>query len=297
MASTRLWFLPLLAATGLAASPSLANELVRFDDASRDFSTAIGRQVDGVFATDFAAAHLKGNAAQLLYITALAADTVCFYGRGDAFELAGSAMEPFLRQDEGDWCVPRAALSFRYTASTETSLPPKPYGATDVAACQWNWKTGGGLGLWTETCGLETGTWAVDYNDDASGFVLTVNGENAFTVVQAFPMDISGIEAVIPVLDKRGLLPSGGECVFAPVEGMPPQGTRHFFEIVPVGARKKAYDALPSDEVPEPPCGDYGMSASGVSYFFTDDAIPGLAIYVNLGQDGTMIEESSISKR
>jgi hypothetical protein len=31
-------------------------------------------------------------------------------------------------------------------------LPPMPDWQTDAARCAWEWREGGGIGLWTQTC-------------------------------------------------------------------------------------------------------------------------------------------------
>jgi hypothetical protein len=46
--------------------------------------------------------------------------------------------------------------------------------------------------------------------------------------------------------------------------------------------------------VPDPPCGEYGWSTHGIHYFISDLRQPELILYVNEGQDGTMIEPGSI---
>ena len=47
--------------------------------------------------------------------------------------------------------------------------------------------------------------------------------------------------------------------------------------------------------MPEPPCGDYGWSTHGVRYFMTDQRFPGRVVYVDIGQDGTMFDDPTIT--
>jgi hypothetical protein len=72
-----------------------------------------------------------------------------------------------------------------------------------------------------------------------------------------------------------------------------PDGRRHH-EIRPQGRRLAQLLATPADQVPDPPCGEYGASTHGVRYFVTDVRHPTRVLYVNLGQDGTQIAPSSI---
>ena len=65
-------------------------------------------------------------------------------------------------------------------------------------------------------------------------------------------------------------------------------------DIQPTGARKAAFDATPSDEVPEPPCGDYGWSTHGLRYFMTDIRHPDNVLYLNEGQDGMMFDPRTV---
>jgi hypothetical protein len=281
----------------LALTPDAgAVELIRFDEAGRDFATTLNRQVDARFDAAFAAMHLRADSMAGLTVTAVTGDSVCFYPPGRSFADDHPGMRAFYRPEENDWCVPRKVLAFHYEPGPAAIPAPKPYGATDTARCRWVWQTGGGFGLWTERCAFETGTWAVEYNAESQTFMLSVNGESPSVVMRAFPLTHGTIEGLLPALAAEGLIPDDGECVFAPAEGLAPKAGRTFFEIVPVGERRRAYEAQPADEVPEPACGDYGMSADGVSFFFTDAAIPGFAFYVNLGQDGTLIDETSIRK-
>ena len=51
----------------------------------------------------------------------------------------------------------------------------------------------------------------------------------------------------------------------------------------------------PEDEIPDPPCGDYGWSTHGVRYFITDVAHPDRVIYVDTGEDGLMFDDATVT--
>jgi len=180
--------------------------------------------------------------------------------------------------------------------------PPKPTHSTDAAHCSWVWQTGAGLGVWTEKCAFQTGLWQLKFDPADAGFSLFVDDDNSGLVLAAFakPAD-AGIAAILPELSKRGLIPDDDECIFRPASaatlatvGRAPK-TRAFFEIMPVGKRKAALDATPSDEVPDAPCGDAGWAPDGVSLFMTDATHPTGVVYMNLGQDGTMFDPSTVT--
>jgi hypothetical protein len=61
----------------------------------------------------------------------------------------------------------------------------------------------------------------------------------------------------------------------------------------------RLFDALPSSEIPEPPCGELGMTVDCAGYFMVHKMVhknfPERVIYVSLGHDGTMIDPGSIT--
>ena len=128
--------------------------------------------------------------------------------------------------------------------------------------------------------------------------MLTIDGEDPQVVLQVFkkPAD-QPIDAILPELVKRGYV-LATECVFAPADTSyipaAPAG-QTFCEVVPTGARQATFDAAPDDEVPDPPCGDYGMAPDGVQYFMTEAAHPDRVVFVSLGQDGTLFDPATLT--
>jgi hypothetical protein len=177
------------------------------------------------------------------------------------------------------------------------SQPTQPeQSLVDPAKCRWEWKKGGGIGVWAERCALDTGVWELQFQSDLPGFVLTVDGKTDQTVLQVFkkPAD-ADISAILPILRERGYIPDDEFCVFKPASIRPVPRTVALFDIRPIGARKAALDATPSDEVPEPPCGDYGWSTHGERYFMTDIGHPEIVVYINTGQDGMMFDPTTVT--
>jgi hypothetical protein len=185
--------------------------------------------------------------------------------------------------------------------------PPRPTTSTDPDHCRWIWWSGvlpmgGSIGVWTERCDLVTGRWELDYTATLPGFRLTIDDEEQAAVIQVFAKPAEAdISTILPELRRRGYIPDDDECVFRAAldETMmsvgPTPRTRAVFEIVPTGSRLAAHEATPDDEVPEPQCGEYGWSAEGVRYFLTDVAHSDRVIYVNIGQDGMMFDQSTIA--
>jgi len=187
-------------------------------------------------------------------------------------------------------CLPIFALPAR-------AQPPQPTeSAVDATKCQWEWKQGGGVGVWAERCALDTGVWELKFEESLLGFVLTVDGNAGETVLQLFkkPAD-ADISAILPDLRKRGTIPDDELCVFEPAAIRAAPRTIAFFDIQPTGDRKAAFDATPSDDVPEPPCGDYGWSTHGLRYFMTDIRHADSVLYLNEGQDGMMFDPRTVT--
>lgn len=193
-------------------------------------------------------------------------------------------------------CALAVALIAATALPAYAQQPPQPTGGTDPANCTWEWKSGGGIGVWAERCKLPTGLFELAFRPDLPGFVLTIDGKDETTVLQVFdkPAD-SPVSAILPKLRERGYIPNDLDCVFAPAAIRPAPRTLAFFEIVATGKRKAAFDATPKDEVPEPPCGEFGWSTHGVRYFLTDIARPDKVVYVNTGQDGMMFDPVTVT--
>lgn len=182
--------------------------------------------------------------------------------------------------------VPSAALA----------QPPMPATSSVPGACEWQWMTGAGIGIWAERCDLATGVWTPRFDESLPGFVLTIDGVAQDTILQAFEKPAeAAVDAILPALRARGHIPDDGDCVFEAAAIRPAPRTIAFYEIKPTGARLAAFEATPADEVPEPPCGDYGWGTHGVRYFMTDTRFPDRVLYVNTGQDGTMFDPASIT--
>jgi hypothetical protein len=199
-----------------------------------------------------------------------------------------------------------AAALLAATGATFAQAPPMPSDSTDPEKCIWEWKQdalpdGGSIGVWAERCRFDSRVWAPSFNPDLPGFELTIDGHPEFTVIQVFAKPAEAdVSAILPELRERGYIPDDDECIFEPASDATPQTigpaprTRAFYEIMPTGARLEAFEATPSDEVPDPPCGRYGWSTHGVRFFMTDLAYPIGVIYMDLGQDGALFDPATI---
>ena len=279
-----------------AATPAMAGMevLQRLDDPALFLASALGKQVNVRFSDEFVAKHFDKGDFDALVVSGLPDGKICFFGRDRGIDPADPRLADVARQEEGDICVTRGDASVRVTPQSVQDAPPVPFYSTDKQGCAWQWKTGRGIGLWTEDCKFETGNWKVDWNAAIDGFSLSVDGGEGFPVLRQFyKKPEQGPQAILPGLIEKGLVPDT-ECEFAPAQNRQAVPGWSFWEIVPVGQRKRDFDALPTDEVPAPPCGELGYAVDYVGFFMVQANHPDRVLHVNLGQDGTMIDPFSV---
>ena len=172
--------------------------------------------------------------------------------------------------------------------------PTLPDWRTD-AACEWVWTEGGGLGLWAERCPLSTGLWEATWSEEEGAFVQTIDGTPSGRLVKPVPFSgDTGWDGLRDALVAAGELGAEAPCAFEGAAIRPAPRTVGFVVLTPT-----APDALaPTEtgEVPEPLCGPYGVSTHGVRYFMTDLRIPGLAIFVEEGQERPMFDPMSVTR-
>jgi hypothetical protein len=171
--------------------------------------------------------------------------------------------------------------------------PTMPDWQTD-AACEWVWTEGGGLGLWAERCPLSTGLWEVAWSAEDGAFVQTIDGKPFSRLVKPFPLsEEASWEGLRAALVAAGDLEPDAPCAFEGAAIRPAPRTVGFVVLAPT-----APDALSPTEtgdVPDPVCGPYGVSTHGVRYFLTDLRIPGVAIFVEEGQERPMFAPMSLT--
>ncbi len=289
---TSFAFLSLLA---LASSSALAEErLIPSDDPSLDLRWALGKQVNVRFADSIVKGRLPRADYDGVVLSDLPDGKICFFDRPQGLDADAPGLSALARSAEGDVCAARTEVQVKVPEAGSGGIPAVPFYATDKKACTWQWKAGKGIGLWTEDCTFDTGRWNVVYDEANDWFALQVNGADPFPVLRQFRAP-GGMEGLLPELKSKGLVLDDAECVVAPSTDQPVPDGWSEWEVVPAGKRKEAYDASPADEVPEPPCGELGLAVDFIGFFMAAKDHPGRILYVNLGQDGTMIDLPSIT--
>lgn len=174
------------------------------------------------------------------------------------------------------------------STATAGAPPPDP-------SCERQALSAGPLRLEAWSCPLSTGRWHVRAEPALPGFALWVDATRRETVVHAVPRERGApLSSVIVTLARAGLVPAE-DCVFVRARGHEvPRGARAY-ELRPTGARLAALRATPPGDVPDPPCGEYGWSTHGVRWFVVDPQHPRWVVYVNAGQDGTLIDPATLA--
>lgn len=197
----------------------------------------------------------------------------------------------------------RAVLAITCIAATApvtglangSSVPTVPDWKTDAARCSWDWREGGGIGLWAETCDLNGNTWQVVWDKERMAFVTRHDNSDMGIAVQSFALPAEGanIAALGDTLVTAGDLDPDAACSWQTIALRPAPRTMAFFVLAPNDP--KAFAPSPSGEVRDPVCGPYGASTHGIRYFITDLRWPGHAIFVDEGQERPLFDPLSIT--
>ena len=278
------------------ATPGLADAtLVPATQALAELRAAYGKQIDVHFSDAFAKDRLAKPDVDGVIVYGLTADKLCLYGQGKGLEAAAPGLAAFASPDGGgDICVPLVDVTVRVAQHEPVDgASPVPFYATDKSACNWVWRQGKDIGLWTETCKFDTGLWGVTYDEKHDLFALRVNDGEPYTVLQQF-REAGGPQALLAMLKKQGLVLDDDQCQMALDKDQPAPVGWTAWQVVPTGKMKEEFDRKVQQEVPEPPCGKLGFDVDSVGFFMVRNDKPDRVLYANLGQDGTMIDLSSI---
>ena len=177
-------------------------------------------------------------------------------------------------------------------AVAEDALRPPVPDWQSYATCTWQWREGGGFGLWTERCEISTGLWEVAWHEERGAFVQVVGGEAFDVLVQPFAM--SDRDALRLRLLEAGGLGADAPCAFEAAALRPVPKTMAIRVLMPTV--ENAFAPTAEGDVPDPLCGPYGASTHGVRYFVEDLRWPGVAVFVEAGQERPMFEPMSLTR-
>lgn len=175
----------------------------------------------------------------------------------------------------------------------DATRPSPPDWQTDPA-CEWVISEGGGIAFWSERCTLSTGLWEITWSMDDGAFVQTVDGASFGIVVRPFPVPEKGSwDSIRQDLVASGDLDEDAPCAFEPAAIRPDFRSISF--VVLTATTPDALSPTGTGDVPEPLCGPYGTSTHGVRYFLTDLRLPGLAVFIDEGQERPMFDPTSVT--
>ncbi len=280
---------------------ALADEkIVRLDDPALELSGAVWKTMDVRFSESFAKDRLSSPDVDMLPVTELPEGKICFQdGPEDAIDPASAAFKDFVRADTGDFCVPRADVSARYTPVEQPAgAPPPPFYYIDKKNCRWTWVEGKDIGVWYELCSYEGAAVDAAFNDATGELQIKPKNseEEPYTILRQFRA-AGGPEALLPELRKKGLTADTDECTFQtikePLVPLPEDWTA--WEVGPTGKLKDAFDKTPEGDIPEPPCGTLGLAVDYVAFFMVHKGHADRVIYVELGQDVSALDLPSIT--
>lgn len=196
-------------------------------------------------------------------------------------------------------------LLLAFSSLPALSAPPQPEHSLDPEKCRWQWQEvqafSHTVGMWTEACDLDPHQ-RIAPDRSLPGFVLTIGNEPVTTVIHVLKKQTDADPtSVLATLRSAGLIPDDDDCQLRPASTAalshmgPTPRTTALLEIMPTGNRLAALESTPPDQVPEPPCGEYGWSTHGVRVFLSDLRHPDLIIYMNLGEDGMLFDPHTLT--
>lgn len=278
------------------ATPALADDaLVPATQAVPELRAAYGKQIDVEIAPDFASGKLEHTSLDRVVALRQTGDTICLLGEGQGLEASSPALARYAAPDgSGAVCLPLSVVSVRPQGHEPAEgAAPVPLYSIDAERCTWVWRQGRDVGLWTESCKFDDRQWTVTYDAAKEVFAQQVNGEEHAIVLRPFHAP-GGPPALLATLKQQGLIFDKGECQMMQVDTQPAPDGWTAWQVLPTGKLKEEFDKEVQIQVPEPPCGKLGFDADSIGFFMVSKDHPDRVLYVYLGQDGTMIDLTSI---
>ena len=279
------------------ATPSLAAEKMQaLSDKSIIAKAVEGKQVDLVFSGSAKEKYFPNALYKGFTVSELNDTQFCFYSNADGPNADDAKFKDIARPEKVDLCVQRDEVSAKYDANEVAGAPAQPFFHSDTQNCTWVWKTGKGIGLWTEECKFDTDSWSVTYNEADESFGQGTSKDDQYAVLRLFHKKADeNPDVILPALRKANLIPDDDECKFEISKDETLTPYLKVYDIMPLGKRKAAYEAVPENELPDPPCGELGLAVDYEAYWVIDDRHPDRLLFINLGQDGSMFDPFSIT--
>ncbi|TPL57008.1 hypothetical protein FJ942_13405 [Mesorhizobium sp. B2-4-2] len=187
-----------------------------------------------------------------------------------------------------------ASVAISAVARADEPAPSRP----PIDKCAWERLTDKTVGLaaWVQRCDFGFRQIHFEFAGEALA-VKYSDGGAADPLVEVF--DIKPGETAEAALQRLFLEKTdnavGARCVLAPyTEGTVPAGVKRY-TFSPDATYAKELKALADpNEVPEPPCGDWGEMPDGIQYFEIPAGAAQKLLFVRIGQDEPLFDEQTL---
>lgn len=190
-------------------------------------------------------------------------------------------------------CAFFASAMTSAVANADEPAPSRP----PVEKCAWEKLADKTVGLsaWVQRCDFGFRQIHFEFVGNALAIKYS-DGGAADPLVELF--DITSGEtaeaAVLRLLLEKTEKSVSARCVLALyTEGTVPAGVKRY-TFSPDAAYAKELKALANDEVPEPPCGDWGEMPDGIQYFEVPAGEGHRVLFVRVGQDEPLFDEQTL---
>ncbi|ESY72638.1 hypothetical protein X743_15095 [Mesorhizobium sp. LNHC252B00] len=180
------------------------------------------------------------------------------------------------------------------SAVADEPAPSRP----PIDKCVWERLTDKsvGLGAWTQRCDFGFRQIHFEFAGNALAIKYS-DGGAADPLVEVFDI-ISGETAEAALqrlfLEKTDKAVSA-RCVLAPyTEGPVPAGVKRYTFSPDADYAKELKAVADPNEVPEPPCGDWGEVPDGIQYFEMPPGEGQKVLFVRIGQDEPLFDEQTL---
>lgn len=191
-------------------------------------------------------------------------------------------------------CALLASVTISAAARADEPAPSRP----PIDKCVWEKLADKTIGLaaWAQRCDFGFRQIHFEFAGNALAIKYS-DGGAADPLVEVF--DIKSGETAEAALLRLFLEKTdkavSSRCGLAPyTEGTVPAGVKRY-TFSPDAAYAKELKALASpDEVPEPPCGDWGEMPDGIQYFEVPAGEGRKVLFVRVGQDEPLFDEQTL---
>ncbi|ESY03796.1 hypothetical protein X753_22585 [Mesorhizobium sp. LNJC399B00] len=190
-------------------------------------------------------------------------------------------------------CTLFASATISAAARADELAPSRP----PIDKCVWEKLADKTVGLaaWVQRCDFGFRQIHFEFVGNALAIKYS-DGGAPDPLVEVF--DIKSGEtaeaAVLRLLLEKTDKSVSARCVLTPyTEGTVPAGVKRY-TFSPDAAYAKELKALANDEVPEPPCGDWGEMPDGIQYFEAPAGEGRRVLFVRAGQDEPLFDDQTL---